>query len=123
MIVCLDRLRHGARVTCLVYINNASITQKMRILYINGFILETCHICMESLIISLHGKVKTSKFLKKSPFPNSTSYPPYIHLYINSQKRHFVTPTMNRDQGYQLPPPPIYTQILPPVYGSSHRHA
>ena len=29
-------------------------------------------------------------------------------------------PTMNRDQGYQLPPPPIYNQILPPVYGSSH---
>ena len=27
-------------------------------------------------------------------------------------------PTMNRDQGYQLPP---YTQILPPVSGSSHR--
>ena len=32
-------------------------------------------------------------------------------------------PTMNRDQGYKIPP--IYTQILPPVSGSSQtqRHA
>ena len=37
-------------------------------------------------------------------------------IYIKQQG-----PTMNRDQGYQLPP--IYTQILPPVSGSSHRHA
>ena len=35
-------------------------------------------------------------------------------IYIKQQG-----PTMNRDQGYQLPPPPIYSQILPPVSGSS----
>ena len=34
-------------------LNNASITQRMRFPYINGFILETCHTCMASLIISL----------------------------------------------------------------------
>ena len=37
-------------------------------------------------------------------------------IYIKQQG-----PTMNRDQRYQLPP--IYTQILPPVSGSSHRYA
>ena len=37
-------------------------------------------------------------------------------IYIKQQG-----PTMNRDQGYQLPP--IYTQILPPVSRSSQRYA
>ena len=35
---------------CYVYTSNASITQEMRFLYINGFILESCK---ESLIICL----------------------------------------------------------------------
>ena len=46
---------------CYVYTNNASITQKMRFLYINGFILEICLIYMESLIIYLHRNVKKLK--------------------------------------------------------------
>ena len=50
---------------CYIYINNASITQKMRFLYINWFILETCHICMERLFIYLHRNVNNSKFIKK----------------------------------------------------------
>ena len=55
---------------CYIYINNACITQKMRFLYINGFILETCHnIYMESLIILLHGNVNNSKFIKTNPPP------------------------------------------------------
>ena len=40
--------------------------QKMRFLYINGFLLESCHICMESLIICLHTNVNNSKFNKKN---------------------------------------------------------
>ena len=63
---------------CYIYISNASITQKMRFLYINWFILETCHICMERLIIYLHRNVNNSKFIKTN-FPwNSTSTPPLI---------------------------------------------
>ena len=45
----------------LLSINNASITvitQKMRFLYINEFILETSYsVCMERLIISLHENI------------------------------------------------------------------
>ena len=48
---------------CYVYTNNASITHDMRFLHINGFILESCHICMESLIICLHRNVNNSKFI------------------------------------------------------------
>ena len=56
---------------CYIYINNASITRNMCFLYIHGFLLETCHIiilCMESLIIYLHGNVNNSKciFFKSS---------------------------------------------------------
>ena len=51
---------------CFFYINNASITQKCVFVYINGFILETCPICMDSLIISLHGNVNNSKFIKQN---------------------------------------------------------
>ena len=39
--------------------------EDMRFLYINGFILESCHICMGSLIICLHRNVNNSKFIKK----------------------------------------------------------
>ena len=53
---------------CYIYTNNASIAQKMRFLYINGYILETCHICMESLIIYLRRNVNNSKFIK-TKFP------------------------------------------------------
>ena len=56
--------------------NNASITQEMCFLHINGFILESCHICMETLIICLHRNVNSSKFIKKIPPLNSTSTPP-----------------------------------------------
>ena len=34
---------------CCIYINNARITQNMRFMYINGFILEACHLCTASL--------------------------------------------------------------------------
>ena len=62
---------------CCVYTNNASITQEMRFLHINnGFILESCHICMESLIICLHRNVNNSKFIKKIPPWNFSSTPP-----------------------------------------------
>ena len=50
--------------------------QKMRFLYRNGFILETCHICMDSLIISLHGNVNNSKFIKKKNPLNFDRHPP-----------------------------------------------
>ena len=43
----------------------------MRFLYINVFILETCHICMDTFIISLHGNVNNSKFIKKRNSPES----------------------------------------------------
>ena len=62
---------------CYVYTNNASITQEMRFLYINGFILESCHICMESLIICLHRNVNYSKFIKKKFLPEiRPAHPP-----------------------------------------------
>ena len=57
---------------CYIYINNASITPKYR----NGFILESCHICMDSLIISLHGNVNNSKFIKKNIPLNFDQHPP-----------------------------------------------
>ena len=50
--------------------------QNMRFLYRNGFILESCHICMDSLIISLHGNVNNSKFLKKNIPLNFDQHPP-----------------------------------------------
>ena len=40
--------------------------QRMRFLYRHGLILEICHICMDSLIIYLHGYVNNSKFIKKN---------------------------------------------------------
>ena len=61
---------------CYIYTNNASITQNMRFLYINGFIFETCHIFMESLIIYLHRNVKNSKFIKKMSPLKFDQHPP-----------------------------------------------
>ena len=61
---------------CYIYTNNASITQKMRFLYINGFILETCLICMESLVIYLHRNGKNSKFIKQYFTPEIRPAPP-----------------------------------------------
>ena len=52
---------------CFICINNASITQNAFSVY-KWIILETCHICMESLTISLHGNVNKSKFIKNN-FP------------------------------------------------------
>ena len=49
----------------------------MRFLCINGLILETCHICMDSYIVSLHGNVNNSKFIKKNPL-NLDQPPPYV---------------------------------------------
>ena len=63
---------------CYIYTNNASITQNMRFLYTNGFILETCHICMESLIIYLHRNVNNSKFIKKNSPEIRPAPPPLI---------------------------------------------
>ena len=48
----------------------------MRFLYRNGFILESYHICMDSLIISLHGNVNNSKFIKKNIPLNFDQHPP-----------------------------------------------
>ncbi len=53
--------------------------QNMRFLYRNGFILESCHICMDSLIISLHGNVNNSKFIKKNIPLNFDQHPPLKH--------------------------------------------
>ena len=51
----------------------------MRFLYRDGLILETCHICMDSLIISLHGNVNNSKFIKKIPL-NFDQHPTPLKL-------------------------------------------
>ena len=67
---------------CFKIINNASITKKMRFLNINGFIMETC-ICMDSLIISLHGNVNNSKFIKKNT-PESRPATPLKKCFGNS---------------------------------------
>ena len=61
---------------CYIYINNESITQKMRFLYINWFILKTCHICIERLIIYLHRNVNNSKFIKKKFSLKLDQHPP-----------------------------------------------
>ena len=58
-----------------IYINNASITPKYR----NGFILESCHIRIDSLIISLHGNVNNSKFIKTNIPLNFDQHPPLKH--------------------------------------------
>ena len=51
----------------IIYISTMQVSHKRWVFYINGFIMETCHIilCMESLIIYLHRNVNNSKFLKK----------------------------------------------------------
>ena len=50
---------------CYIFLDNASITQKMHFLYINVFILETCHVlCMANLIISLHRNINNSQLIK-----------------------------------------------------------
>ena len=67
---------------CFFYINNASVTQKMRFLYINGFILETCHRCMDSLII---GNVNNSKFIKKN-WPDTCPVKLCLLVMRNSRK-------------------------------------
>ena len=64
----------------------------MRFLYINGFILETCLICMDSLIISLHGNVNNSKFIKNKNPPESRpatslNWPKLFHTFS-----HILTP-------------------------------
>ena len=53
--------------------------QNMRFLYRNGFILESCHICMDSLIISLHANVNNSKFIKKNSPEFRPAPPPLKH--------------------------------------------
>ena len=57
---------------CYVYSNNASITQEMRFLHINGFILESCH--MESSFVYIEMS-KTQNSLKKIP-PEIRPAPP-----------------------------------------------
>ena len=42
-------------------------------MYINGFILEACHVCMASFIISVHGNVNNSKLIQKN-FPRNMCY-------------------------------------------------
>ena len=77
---------------CYVYTNNASITQDMSFLYINGFILESCHICMESLIICLHRNVKNSKFIKKNTPLKFDQHPP-PRGYGNSRRPNSIVCT------------------------------
>ena len=60
---CIDEETHLK--FCCIYMN------KMRFLYIGGFILEACHICTASLIISPHGNVN-----------NSTGIPPFANYFI-----------------------------------------
>ena len=62
--------------------------QNMRFLYRNGLILESCHICMDSLIISLHGNVNNSKFIKKNIPLNFDHHPPPLkHNDVAARKR------------------------------------
>ena len=60
-----------------------ALHQNMRFLYRNGFILESCHICMDSLIISLHGNVNNTKFIKKNIPLNFDQHPPLKPLTIS----------------------------------------
>ena len=58
---------------CYIYTNNANITQNMRFLYINGFILETCHIYIWK---------GNSKFIKKNCPPEIRPAPPSLIILI-----------------------------------------
>ncbi len=53
--------------------------QNMRFLYRYGFILQTCHICVDSLIMSLHENVNNSKFIKNNIPLNFDQHPPLKH--------------------------------------------
>ena len=71
---------------CYIYTNNANITHNLRFLNINGFILETCHIYMERLIIYLHRHVSNSKFIKSNLPPEIRTAP---HLNPKAGAAHF----------------------------------
>ena len=80
---------------CYVYTNNASIPQEMRFLYINEFILESCHICMESLTICLHRNVNNSKFIKKN---SPLKFDQYLPLSCVDIERLFKMSARQRSQ-------------------------
>ena len=46
-----------------IIVSAASI-ENTHFIYINGFILEACHMSIASMIISVHGNVNISQFIK-----------------------------------------------------------
>ena len=96
----------------LLYLTMQASHQKMRFLYRNGFILDTCHICMDTFIISLHRNVNNSKLILKNPL-NLDQHPPLR----NCQARNCIAmPTHCRPTGGSrgelrgLQPPPLNFQ-------------
>ena len=74
---------------CYIYTNNASITKKMRFLYINGFILETSYMYGKFDHLSMYIEMSTTQnSLKKCDPWNSTSTPPPLKMFSDADSRN-----------------------------------